>query len=460
MLLRTLIFALLLWGGAIAELPSVADYPSIQTAIDANPGTMVHVPPGEYRIDTAIRIGGSGGGLYGFATIIQSNPAASILEIYQGKDLRLNSLTLKRSGEGVATEPGIMCRESENIDLEGLEVVSHHGRAAAIEIRSCKNSTVRDCLIQDYKAVTVDDRTQSPLHGYSFRCIDGTGIIVNVSTGTRLLDNRILESRLWPTRAMKDEHKLGEMLVRPEKQTRLIPPDAWESGYVNNWHQGSGIVVTGPRDTRGTVIRGNVIEHAAQGIDLHSDEVLCVDNVVRYGMMGVKMTHGCSNVIVKGNLLSYIDLWGILVNPGSSSNYARVDGDTVKENNHDSGIMIVDNMISHYGYGDEYWNWGGQHKDGGGSYAIALLGPQLPEENPPLSDILIQGNMVYDSGRTGKIKDGAVVVEPPRYRYAIRVEGTPGSDTFPKNLIIRDNLFHPGKDGICNLPELIDRNPE
>ena len=108
------------------------------------------------------------------------------------------------------------------------------------------------------------------------------------------------------------------------------------------------------------------------------------------------MTHGSQNIIVKGNLLTHIELWGILINPGAASGHAKAatENKPAKAPNHDSGIIISGNQITEYGYGHEYWNWGGMHKDGGGSFAIALLGKQL-EENPEISDVLIQGNILH-----------------------------------------------------------------
>lgn len=44
--------------------------------------------------------------------------------------------------------------------------------------------------------LAIDDRTASPHYGYAFRCIDGTGIVVNRCRDVLLQGNRILEDRL------------------------------------------------------------------------------------------------------------------------------------------------------------------------------------------------------------------------------------------------------------------------
>ncbi len=64
--------------------------------------------------------------------------------------------------------------------------------------------------------------------------------------------------------------------------------------------------------------------------------------------------------------------------------------------------------------------------------------------------MIIPGNIVYDSGRDGVIVDGALVYEKPRYRYALRIDYTLDSPHFPKNVIVGENLFHPGREGVCN----------
>jgi hypothetical protein len=348
--------------------------------------------------------------------------------------------------------PGLFIHESRLVEVRGVHVVDHHARDAAIEVRNSDHVTIKDCLVYNYKCIAIDDRTRSPLYGYAFRAIDGTGILVNRSTGTIIESNRIIEDRLLPTEGALTQYKLGEVTVRPSEKGKLMPQEAWDNNHVNNWHQGSAIVVTGPRDTHHTIIRGNYLQNCAQGIDIHSDHVVCTDNIVDHGMMGVKMTHGSRNILVANNLLTHIDLWGILVNPGAASERSvpATDNRPAKAGNHDSGITITNNQITDYGDGHEYWNWGGRHADAAGSRAISLMGKQL-EENPNLSDILIQGNLVYNAGRDGVLVDGELVQEGPRYRFALYIEYALDDERFPKNVRVADNLFHPGRESVCNV---------
>ncbi len=66
------------------------------------------------------------------------------------------------------------------------------------------------------------------------------------------------------------------MKKNPQKGT-LMSQEVWDEEYVNNWQQGSAIVINSPRATNRTQLLGNQIENAAQGIDLHCDQVIVVE---------------------------------------------------------------------------------------------------------------------------------------------------------------------------------------
>ena len=79
---KTISILICLTSAALAaQGPSVAEYPSIQEAIRANPGQMVYVPTGDYEIAEKIHIGPQGGGLFGPGCIRQTNPKQPILVI-------------------------------------------------------------------------------------------------------------------------------------------------------------------------------------------------------------------------------------------------------------------------------------------------------------------------------------------------------------------------------------------
>jgi len=427
-------------------------YPSIQAAIDANPGRQIEISQ-DVTLDRRVRIATPGTRLFGAATLTQANPAEPILEIEHAADVRIEGLTLARAplpptdeNLGRTKAAGLFINDTQRVTVDGVTLRDAAARDAAIEIRESDSVTVRNCLVLNYQCLAVDDRTESPLYGYAFRCIDGTGILVNGGTAISLTNNRIVEERWLPTRENKDTLRLGALCEGkvPSKPGKL-GEGAVRAGYVSNWHQGSAVVVTGPEKTRNVIVQGNQIRNAAQGIDVHADQVIIANNIVDHGMMGVKATHGARNLIIKDNILSHIDLWGILLNPGAASHAA----DAERPANVDGGTIIAHNVITDYGRGHEYWNWGGQSAEANGSYAIAIYDGQLPE-NPPLRDVLIEGNIVYDGGRD------AVPVEAPRHKYAVFVGSWNGpiekSVNPPQGVIFRDNILHPGVSGTSNVP--------
>jgi hypothetical protein len=58
--------------------------------------------------------------------------------------------------------------------------------------------------------------------------------------------------------------------------------------------------------------------------------------------------------------------------------------------------------------------------------------------------VILQGNIVYDTGRDQIVVDGKPRVEPPRYRHAVKFAA---GDDAPQNVLLAANLFHPGTEG-------------
>lgn len=200
---------------------------------------------------------------------------------------------------------------------------------------------------------------------------------------------------------------------------------------------------------------GNYLENCAQGIDLHCDRALVTHNTVNGGMIGIKAMHGSRHLVIAENILNRVDLWGIMLGPGAASHHAEpaTEGRAARPANTDGAVRVVGNLISDYGYGNEYWNWGG---DVGvsSSFALRIDRGQLAS-NPPISDVLVQGNIVTDPGKDGVLVDGKLTNPKPRYRHAFYIElPKPGEPDgrYPKNIHVLDNLFEPGTDGVANVP--------
>ena len=421
--------------------PSVAGYRSIQEALKANPGQKLYVPAGDHQIAEKIRIHSDNSGLFGPGRIVQTNPDLPILEIERATGVEIRDLTLTRSqGKTDTKAEAVLAIGCRDLVLENLRVLDNRTCSGAIALRACTGAQVRHCRILNYMRIAIDDRTANRDLGYAFHSIDGTGIVVKHGSRAVLIEgNRIVEENLLPTPEIKQKYGLGKFVKKNPRKGSLIGQKAWDDEYVNNWHQGSAIVVTSPETTAYVQILGNTIENAAQGIDIHADHVTVAQNVVHDSFMGMKAMHGSRNVLILGNQFSKNDLWSIGLMPGAASHAAaaRTAGKS-GEPNVDGGSIIANNIISDFGYGKSHWIWGGSGHD---CCPIRLDTGQKPD-NPPLAEVLVQGNLVYDPGRD------AAPRAVPRYKYAVYVAAGPGG---PKGLHFSNNLFHPGTAGIANV---------
>jgi hypothetical protein len=274
--------------------------------------------------------------------------------------------------------------------------------------------------------ISVDDRTKSKLYGYAFNCIDGTGISIGYSKATLIQGNRVIEKRLLPTVALKDKHNLGKFINKAAEKPPAFSQKVWDEEYVNNWHQGSAIIVTAPKVSDFTQLLGNTIENAAQGIDIHADHVTVAQNIVNNAFIGMKAMHGSRNVLITGNQFSRNDLWAIGLMPGAASHPA-VEGNPETDNS-DGSSIIANNIISDFGHGHAHWIWGDNHSP------FKFDTGQEPDD-PPLADVLVQGNNLQTIGA-------------PRYQHAVVI---PRGQNAPRGLHFSTNLFHPGTKGVSNI---------
>lgn len=431
----------ILTNAQTAHGASVSDYDSVQAAIDANPGGVIDLGTGVHAIDRKLHINKDNTVLVGYATIVSSNPDEPIVEVEHAEDVRIVNLTLTRTEDTQDCQSnGIFVYDAERVTLEGVRVLENRSRSAAIELRETINCTVSNSEVRNYKCIAIDDRMDSPLHGYAFRAIDGTGVMVRDSRGARITDNRILEYRYTATRENKKDFDLGVVVQKADKKLELMPDSVWKEDRVQNWHQGSGIVITSPETTSHVLVAGNSLENVAQGFDIHADHVICTDNIIDHAMIGIKATHGAVNLMISNNHISHVDLWGILLNPGASSHDGRpeTEGGPRRKPNVDGGTIVSANIITEYGEGNEFWNWGG-------SDAIRIADGQLAE-NPPLRDVIFDSNIVYNSRRD----EG----RPARYNFAVAIQSWSSGESanMPRNIRFTNNIFHPGKEGVSNVP--------
>jgi len=65
-----------------------------------------------------------------------------------------------------------------------------------------------------------------------------------------------------------------------------------------------------------------------------------------------------------------------------------------------------------------------------------------------MTDVLIEGNVVYDTAADQVMVDGKPESQPPRYEWAVYLTPEPR----PQGLVFRNNIFHPGRGGVSNIP--------
>lgn len=408
---------------------SVAAYPSIQEALNANPNRMLFVPAGDYVITEKIRIRGERSGLFGPGRIIQQSADQPILEIENANGAEVRDLTLTRpEGKMESRNEGVLAIKCRDLVLENVRVIDNRSPAGAISVRESKDTRISRCVVRNYMRVSIDDRTQSKDWGYAFNCTDGTGISVSYSTGTLIEGNRVIEDNFVPTPEVKAKYKLGDYVKKNAVKGTIMNQQAWDSNYTDAWQQGSGIVVNAPEVNDLTRVIGNHIENAAQGLDIHADHVVVSQNLITNAFIGMKAMHGSRNVLITGNQFVRNSLWAIGLMPGAAAHPATEE----KPENADGGSIVSNNIISDFGHGDAHWIWGDERSP------IKFDNGQQPDD-PPLTDVIITGNLIHSVGK-------------PRYKYAVIIPGGPNA---PRGLHFSSNLFHPGTQGVCNqtLPE-------
>jgi hypothetical protein len=428
--------------------PNAQAYGSLQEAIDAHPGRVLFVPAGDYSISRRLVISKDGSGLWGPGRIVQTNPDEAILHVEGAADVRLDGLTLLRSeGAQETRAEAVRIDRCRDVTLANLRVVDNLSQAGSVMVSDSTGTNIVHCRIRNYMRIAVDDRTGSSDWGYAFRCIDGTGIVVKDSRATLLEGNQIIETRLLPTREIQAQHQLGTFVKRSARRGALVGQELWDRGCVDNWHQGSGVLVGGGCDQ--TRLLGNHIENAAQGIDIHSDHVVVANNIVDNAFIGMKAMHGSRNVIITSNQFLRNDLWAIGLMPGAASHHAagKPREGSLSDANLDGGSVVANNVISDFGYGNAAWIWGKPDQAFDSCFPIRLDAGQKPA-NPSLADVAVAGNIVYDSNLRAWPDGSGASSAGPRYRYAVFVH--PGANG-PTNVRFRGNIFHPGRDGVANV---------
>jgi hypothetical protein len=442
---------LLATAAGLPKQIAITDGASIQAALDSHPGQVIFVPPGDYEISKAIEISHDNSGLVGPGRIVQTNPNATIVVASNADGVRIRDLTLTRSPGTDGASSGLAAHSCPNLVIDNVQVLDNRAAAAAINLNKCVNGRVTNCLVRNYSRIWIDDRTASPNYGFAFNCIDGTGIDLDRCQGMLVQGSRVVELLNLPTPEIRDKFNLGKFTSKNPTKGPLVSQETWDSETTPIWHQGAAIHVGGdPTVSDRIQLLGNYIENAAQGIDIHSDHVIVSENIVTNSALGMKAMHGARNILILGNQFNKCAIWAILLQPGAGSHAAGKPVHAGQDPTHtpantDGASIIANNIISDFGYGDANWLWGNERD------CISLDIGQMPE-NPPLADVIVTGNIVYDPGRDKILVDGQPTEVPPRYKYALQISGDSGDYKGPKRVRVDNNIFQPGTAGVSNVP--------
>ncbi len=447
-------------------LPSVANYPSIQQALDANPGRMVFVPAGDYVIARAVVIKGDGAGLWGQGRLIQSNPEEPVLLVQDGRYQKVRGLILTRpEGKRDTRKPALHLLRAILASVEDVQVIDNWTDNAALRSDKCRQLVVRGCLVENYCRVTIEDWTKPAPNsgvcsGFAYICMNGTAMdFVDVS-GVIIQGNRIVENRLLPTKENKEKYGFGKFTKKNAEKGPHIDQQSWDTEYWYGWRQGAGIHVGSGRTSDTIQIVGNYLENMQQGIDIHGDHALVANNIVNDASRGIKAMHGSRNIQIIGNQFNRCDHFAIGLMQGAASHEAGrhpSKGPMAVEANIDGHSIIADNIISDFGYGLEGWVW---QSDGRSGNPIQIGGKSPLAATPPLRNVIVRGNIVYNTGQDRIVVDGQPRVEPPRYKHAVRVvDGLPsdnpngqgGYANTPRKVLFSENHFDPGTDGVSGV---------
>ncbi len=455
----------MLWVCCLAAVTSVShgevsegnEDLDLRARVEANPGKLIEVPIGTHRIDRALVFNKEGSGLYGPGTIVQLNPAEEIIRIEGTSGIRIEDVTLTRAEGSYETScSAVLAVRSSHLTFRNIAIRNNRFPGKTLNVQGCSHVRIDGCEVTNYKAIAKSDRTGDPDHGYAFHSIEGDGIGVQQSSHVEVRDNVVAEYELLSHKESADKHRLG-YLTEGKHPTKLgkFGHRVVQNNRCQIWHQGSAFEMTESGKNKHFLLSGNKAINAAQGFDLHLDYGICSNNMVDHAVIGIKITHGSRNLVVDGNMVTHADLWGILVNPGLLSE-AAADATTTQpaqEENVDRGIIISNNMITDFGYGNDYWNWGAADSHLA-PQAIALIEGQEMSD-PPLRDVLISGNMVYNSGRDGIVRGDKVESDQPRYEYAVymgtwsRAGAIVGQ--LPQDIRFHGNVLEAGSRGVTNV---------
>jgi len=197
------------------------------------------------------------------------------------------------------------------------------------------------------------------------------------------------------------------------------------------------------------LVDGNSIVHAAQGVDVHADFVTVSRNEISVCHSGIKTMHGGRHVMIVNNLVDRADDEGIYLGAGNAHHAEPArEGKPAKPENTNHGCLVAKNIITDLGRGLEAWALWKPGVPGNSPVGIKIAG--ISNGQLLRDDLVISGNLIYDSGPDGLMEDGQVIFDrQPHFKYAVWIE--PEAAAQMKHLRFSGNLFPPGELGVSNV---------
>lgn len=442
--LRSLAYFLVLGAASagFAEAVAISDGPSIQRALDSSPGRIVMLPPGDYEITEPIVIKHANSGLVGPGRIVQTNPEQPMLIVSNADGVQLRDFTLTRGTDQDGSTSGLIANSARNLVIDNVQLLDNRSASSAINIDKCVNGRLTNSIVRNYTRLSVDDRTANPDLGYAFKCFDGTGIQLTGCRGMLVQGNLVEETHNVPTPEIKERYGLGKFTKKNAVKGALVSQEVWDREEFPQWHQGSAIHIGEPEQAGLIRLIGNQVENAAQGFDIHADQVIAAQNIVNNAAVGLKAMHGSRNVLIMGNQFNRCCCHAILLQPGAASHSG--DSTAGKGPNSDGASIIANNICTNFGYGDSNFMWGNERD-------VICLEPGQTPQNPALADVIVQGNVIDDASSEQRQFKNPNPELKPRYRFALLVSKDTGDNKGPVRVRISDNIFPPGSGGVSNI---------
>lgn len=230
-------------------------------------------------------------------------------------NLRLENFKIEKQYLDGTYVSAIWFRGVRNSRIVGLDIMGF-ALGPIVAVDSVDNVSIRGSYIHDSRATYVNSYAKFP---------QLTGIVVD--------DNKLSSSgeAVGSTRVTIANNRISRLRFGSNLYNLQRGQFAGMSGTSLVGYQTDGITV-GPGGS-GTVIVGNVIENAGEGIDAMAQDVVIRANKIRDIFdWGAKFVHGAKNSLVEDNDIGASGTGSIVVSGTSEASYGHTFGHLIRNN--------------------------------------------------------------------------------------------------------------------------------